>query len=214
MRTLKTMLFILLATAGLQAQGLILEGGLNLNTLHGDSDYGNEITGTSLGYQIGLLKAFNLSESLYVKAGLRAQTKGGQDKATTEFFGETWTTKFNINLYTLDIPVLVGFKAPVFKGNLFVEAGPSLGFNLSAQSRIKTTANGETETTKEKIGIGGEEDELKLIEVSAVGGLGYAWNKYSAAVRFQQGFTNLSNDSEYKLNSRVVSFVFGYRFGN
>ncbi|MEZ4980043.1 MAG: outer membrane beta-barrel protein [Saprospiraceae bacterium] len=213
MKTLKTVFFILLAAVGLNAQGLILEGGINFNSLNGTSEFGNEVTGTSLGFQIGLLKSISLSESLYLKPGIKAQLKGGKDKVTFELFGQEITSKFNIDIYNLEIPIMLGFKAPVFNGNIFVEAGPAISANLFAQSRIKTTENGTTEKESEKITIGNEEGDLRLLEVAVIGGLGYEWSKFSGALRFQQGLTNLVNDDESTLKSRVISIVFGYRFG-
>ncbi|MEZ5057715.1 MAG: hypothetical protein R2879_11850, partial [Saprospiraceae bacterium] len=93
------------------------------------------------------------------------------------------------------------------------EAGPAISANLFAQSRIKTTENGTTEKESEKITIGNEEGDLRLLEVAVIGGLGYEWSKFSGALRFQQGLTNLVNDDESTLKSRVISIVFGYRFG-
>ncbi|MEZ5058846.1 MAG: outer membrane beta-barrel protein, partial [Saprospiraceae bacterium] len=145
MKTLKTVFFILLAAVGLNAQGLILEGGINFNSLNGTSEFGNEVTGTSLGFQIGLLKSISLLESLYLKPGIKAQLKGGKEKVTFDFLGQEVTSKFNIDIYNLEIPIMLGFKAPVFNGNIFVEAGPAISANLFAQSRIKTTENGTTE---------------------------------------------------------------------
>jgi len=135
-------LIILMAFASnTYAQSFILKGGLNSSSMTLKDDDGNysDEAKQKLGYHLGAGIEFSLAESFALETGLMVQTAGF---ATEEILG----IKSSINLLYITVPILAKPKFSLNeKTNIFLVAGPYLGYGLSAKAVFKFAGERESE---------------------------------------------------------------------
>lgn len=133
---------------------------------------GGELSGGSqFGYHVGALAEFTLSEKFALQPELLFSKKG----ASFTFFGIDQKT----NLTYVDIPIMAKFY--VMEG-LSIEAGPQIGFLMSAKSKY----DGETIDIK---------DDLKSLDYGLNIGAGYKLdNGLMFQARYCIGLADISKD--------------------
>ena len=91
-----------------------------------------------------------------------------------------------------------------------LEVGPQIGFLLSANSEIKETFNGESETSDQDF-----KDSVKSIDFGLNFGASYDVSEnIIIGARYNLGLSNINNEDgdANKINNTVFSFSLGYRF--
>ena len=95
----------------------------------------------------------------------------------------------------------------------YVEAGPQIGFMLSATNDVtRTTTNGSsTETRSESTDI---KSDLNTVDFGLNFGAGYNFTKnVNVGLRYNLGLSNIAKDSpDYKVKNSVFSLAVGYTF--
>lgn len=165
-----------------------VKAGVNFANLGGDT----EDTKALVGFQVGGFAEIKLTEKFAIQPELLYSTQGAKNEDS--FGGETY--KYDSKFDYLNVPVMA--KYFVTKG-LSVEAGPQIGFLLSAKE------DGED-----------AKDYVKSIDFGANFGVGYDFTEnISAGIRYNLGLSNI-NDSDssddYKVNNNVFSLTVGYKF--
>ena len=176
------------------AQGVTfgVKAGANLSTLKTDLDGEKYL----LGYHFGGLADIKFSEKFSIQPELLYSLEGAKidDSFSFEDEGTTFGIDYkeDIKLAYLQLPVM--FKYQVAK-NLNLEAGPQIGYLLSAKSDYDVTLrfDGEvmTDSGSEKI-----KDQVKSLNFGLNFGLGYEFsNKMFVQGRYHLGLSDI-NDSE------------------
>lgn len=178
------------------------KAGLNLSNVSIEIDGGME-TDSKVGYNFGAFAEISLSEKLIFQPELLFSTQGFKVKQSIDEFSFEQTNKMNY----LNVPLM--FRYAVF--NKFgLEVGPQVGFLLSANSEIKETFNGESETFDQDF-----KDSVKSIDFGLNFGASYDVSEnIIIGARYNLGLSNINNEDgdANKINNTVFSFSLGYRF--
>jgi opacity protein-like surface antigen len=177
-----------------------VKGGINLSTLTGDV----EDASSKVGFQAGGFAEIKLTEEFSIQPEILYSLQGA--KGDQSGFG--YSSKSTLNLSYLNIPVM--FKYYVAEKFSF-EAGPQIGFLLSAKEDVKVSAYGES--ASEKIDV---KDNLKSIDFGVNFGAGYDFTEnISAGVRYNLGLSNIADFGDgdnTKFRNSVFSLSVGYKF--
>lgn len=210
----KVLLIAAVAVFGLtsvQAQEISFgaKAGLNLANLGGDV----EDTDMKMGLHIGGVVEIPISDQFSFAPELLFSMQGAKVEGTeTEtFFGQTITYDYEAktNLNYLNLPLMAKFY--VAEG-FSLEAGPQVGFLLSAKEEGEVTASAlgmsETESFSEDI-----KDELESIDFGLNFGVGFKMDSgLFFQGRYNLGLANLTGEDEYKINNQVIQFSVGFMF--
>ncbi|MDX1315015.1 MAG: porin family protein [Eudoraea sp.] len=175
------------------AQGDVVfgvRGGVNFTNISGDD---TEEFSSRTGIQLGFLAEFGLTDMLALRPELNFSMQGAE-LSEPGFEGK-------IKLNYLNIPVML--KVDVADG-FFFEAGPQLGFLMSAKEEF------------DEEGESGEEDiknEVKDIDFGGNLGLGYELDSglfFNA--RYNIGFSDINEEEPEKNQNSVFSIAVGFMF--
>jgi len=145
---------------------------------------GNAVENASMhpSFHVGGLANFFLNDNFMIQPEVLYSGKGAKSSIQGTF-------KFGY----IDVPVLVQYKTP---SGFFVEAGPQVGFLISA-----------------KVNSTDWKENMKSTDFSWVGGLGYkSAMGIGASARYDFGYINVSNSGTIK-NKTIMVSVF-YTFGS
>ncbi|WP_338840541.1 porin family protein [Flavobacterium ginsenosidimutans] len=174
-----------------------VKGGINLSNLTGDI----ENTSSKVGFQVGGFAEFKLADKFSVQPEVMYSLQGAKIKESGEFY----SYEGNINASYLNIPVLAKYYVVEKLG---LEAGPQIGFLLSAKNKWEESDNGEKYSGKENI-----KDNFKSTSFSLNIGAGYDFTEnISAGVRYNFGVSNISDFKDEKIHNNVISLSVGYKF--
>lgn len=178
-----------------------VKGGINLSTLTGDV----ENASSKVGFQVGGFAEIKLSDKFSVQPELLYSLQGVKFKDSEIGFATTETTD---NLSYLNIPVM----AKYYVAEKFsLEAGPQIGFLLSAKSDFSgfdgdEDFSGDIDT----------KDFYKSIDFGVNFGAGYDFTEnLSAGLRYNLGLSNIAETVEgenFKQKNSVFSLSVGYKF--
>jgi opacity protein-like surface antigen len=177
-----------------------VKGGLNIANFGGDA----EDTKSLIGFHVGGFAEFKLSEKFAIQPELLYSAQGA--KIEESFEDESFESKLSLGY--LNIPVMAKFY--VAEG-FSLEAGPQIGFLLSAKSKWEETFEGETVSGDTDV-----KDAYKSIDFGVNFGAGYNFTEnLSAGVRYNLGLSNIAENEDgddFKLTNNVFSISIGYKF--
>ena len=209
--------FILALAANVNAQ-IGVKGGLNLATLQQEGQpttFENVEAGSVLGFQVGVMYRFSLSDNLKFQPELLYIQKGGtQNYEETTLDRQTEVETF---YNYLEVPLMLQYYFSEGSG-FFVEGGLFAGFAMSGRNDITTVVAGETFTGEETLNFD-DQDNQRRLDYGASFGLGYAFNNLAINLRYNLGINNLldadainTNDEDPRLSTRGLSATLGYYF--
>ncbi|MDB5278581.1 MAG: PorT family protein [Ferruginibacter sp.] len=156
------------------------------------ADYKKTTNGIQAGasFLAGITPAFSLvSEFYYIR-------RGGKLKANNPLSGNETTLRLN----TLELPVL----ARLHIGSLYVNAGPSIAYNLSGKNKIGELSN--------KLSFSNSSEGFKRFDASVQigGGVEFPFKQKRIAVdiRYNYGLTNIAYGREIYNRGVMVSVFF------
>jgi hypothetical protein len=176
------------------AQNIGIRGGLNFSNGTSKSDDFTLDTETLTGFQIGLTLEVPVGEKTYFNTALLYTTKGYK----FSLFG----AEFKAPLTYLEIPLNIEYKEEVGGVLIFAEAGPYIGFGLSA--KVKTG------NTTQDIDFGSENDELKRVDAGLNFGGGIELDKIRLGINYEVGLVNIENTEDAKTKLRNFSIFAAY----
>ena len=187
------------------------KAGLNVSTITGGYLSG----ATRVGFHVGGLAEIGLNDKFAIQPELLLSMKGASYDSVG-FFGFDATPAADVNLTYIDLPIMA--KYYVIEG-LSVEAGPQVGFLMSAKGLTYDEVN-DTYDTK-----GDVKDEFKSIDVAFNIGAGYKLkNGIMFQARYSLGLTDISEapevdpddifgtSADYKEKNNVIQISVGYQF--
>lgn len=155
-----------------------------------------------------------LSGRFSIQPGISLQGKGTRIEDEIPIFQEssTATQKSDLNLMSIEIPVNAVYYVPVGNGDIFLSAGPYLGYNISG--KIKNSTLNSNSTRSEDISFSGNNKMMNRWDAGINFAVGY---KLSNGLLIQAGYgLGLSNlnasENSKKFSTRTMNFGIGYQF--
>ena len=176
--------FVFLCIAGFSQVIFGVKGGLNLATFTG-----NDVEDAKFhpSFHVGGLVNFMISDKITLQPEVLYSGKGAKSDSRT------------YNLGYVTVPVFVQYNTP---SGFFIEAGPQVGFLVSAKQKI---SGGGTLDFK---------DQVKSTDFSWVGGLGYkTLSGFGAGARYDFGFYNIANQGIIRNKAIMISLFYTFHTG-
>ena len=199
------------------AQTFRIIGGLNLSNMlvKDEEDTYSDDFKMKPGFHIGATVEFPLSNVLSLSTGLLIDTKG----FTTKEEGQDWVTKEKLNLYYLDIPIVLKAANEFDSGvKIFGLIGPYIGVGLSGKVKEEYEYQGQKETFEGDVEWGNDvnEDYLRRFDSGLTFGGGVEVKAILFGISYDLGLYNVLPDNDYgiKMKNRVLKLSIGYRLGN
>jgi hypothetical protein len=173
--------------AGAQHVNFGVKGGLNIYNI---SNNNNSKFDSKAGIHLGLLGHIHLDRSIAVQPELVYSSQGAK-------YSEGGT-EYKLNLGYLNIPVMLQY---MFSNGFRLEAGPQLGFLVSAKSEVNNTninVKSSFNTVDFAVGLG-----VGYIKPST--GLG-------AGLRYNAGLSNINDNSSVKSTNNGFQLGLFYQF--
>jgi hypothetical protein len=173
-----------------------VKAGVNLATLGGDA----EDVSSKIGFHVGGFAEFKISDKFAIQPELLFSTQGAKE----EYSEEGFDVENKLNLSYLNIPVMAKFYVAE---KFSLEAGPQIGFLLSAKSKVESgDFSGEVDV----------KDAYESIDFGVNFGAGYDFTEnLSAGIRYNLGLSNIAkteDGEDFKMNNSVFSLSVGYKF--
>lgn len=184
---------------GITGKGVKL--GLNLTSLGGGDVKSAD---SKMGFAVGGFLTYRINKLIAVQPEVLLTQKKANSEKDVE--GGTW--KYKLDLWYLEIPVLVKFAIPVESSlNPSVFGGPVVALKLSGKGKSEFT-----EGVADKV-VGG----LESYDFGVILGAGVEFTlgffqkgKFTADVRYNLGLTKINTEKDIK--TRAFTFMLGYIF--
>lgn len=220
MNQLKSLFIVLLLSvfsSQLNAQGLILKGGLTMAKvkINTNQESVKALTESNLGFHLSFGYELPINEFLYFEPGLMITTKGMKVKNTFNYLDE-YKIENKMNLVYADVPMLFKLKYKLSETLYTYNAlGPYVGVGITGKIKTKITANGQTEedTTDVKWGESNENGVKRLDFGFSLGG-GIEYNKISLGLSYNMGLVHINTNQEEdggKIYHNLLQLSLGYR---
>lgn len=171
-----------------------IKAGLNMSMLTGSKD---QIMSSTNGFFAGTLLEFKILEKIALQPELLFSAQGAKFKSKNLTFSTTRKMDYLI------LPIMVKY---YIKSGLFVEAGPQVGFLLSANQDVENRITNIS--TSENI-----KDATKDFDMAANVGIGYdILDKIVTQIRYCIGITNTSTLENTDIKNGVFQLSVGYKF--
>lgn len=218
MKKLFLVVAIVATVCGAQAQEFSwgVRAGLNIPNVSEkikgeDGDWSSDYK-SRVGFHVGVVADWGLTEAFYIQPGLYFTTKG----AKADYDGDTE----KINLNYLQLPILASYRFNLGQGDtkLHVNVGPY--FALGVSGKIKFEEDGDSY----KIDAFGTADEdsdeekggLKRFDSGLSFGAGVSVKKFYVGLNYELGLVNIADKDafgdDYKLRNRNFNISVGYNF--
>ena len=183
-----------------QEVGFGAKAGLNIANLSGDI----EDTESLMGLHVGVFAEIKFSERFSFQPELLYSMQGA--KAEDSEMGVTMESKLKLGY--INLPLMVKFYAAE---NFFLEAGPQVGFLMSAKSEWETSGGGASLSGDDDV-----KDDYKSIDFGLNFGLGYNFTEnLSVGARYNLGLSNIADvddSDDFKISNSVIQVSVGYKF--
>lgn len=199
------------------AQKFGLEAGLNFaNMLNKNDDItSSDEYKSKMGFQIGPIVEFSLTNLFSLETGVLFSTKGFKTEDSGTTFGIDWETESRFKLNYLDIPVNLRAGYDIGSIKVIGNIGPYIGIALSGKEKIERTVDGDTEINEYELQIGSDkgEDNIKRTDFGLNIGASAAYKEFEVGLNYGLGIANLSpsTDNGTKFKNRVFSITFAYK---
>ena len=191
-KLLLTAVIAVISIVSINAQEFGAKAGVNFASLNGDEDFDGRTS-----FFVGGVVEFEISESFSIQPELLYSSQG----AKSSFSEEGFDFESTIKLDYLNIPIMA--KYYVTEG-LSIEAGPQVGFLLSAKAEVKEDGESDSEDIK---------DELKSVDFGLNFGLGYKLDSgLNFGARYNLGLSNVPDEDDFDLKNGVFQIAIGYFF--
>ena len=181
--------------------------GLNVATLNGDLEDAKSLIGAHLGGFVEI----KINEKFAFQPELLYSMQGAKSEYSESEPDYSYSEEAKYKLGYLNVPLMAKYFAT---DKLFIEAGPQIGFLMSAKNEFKfsETFMGDTESASGDVDI---KDNLKSIDFGLNFGLGYEFTEnVFASARYNVGLSDINDvqGSDMKIQNGVLQFSVGYKF--
>ena len=215
-------------SATAQESGFGIRASLNLSNVNNKYD-GEVASGESksyyeydfkkrVGFNIGLIYDWGISESFYIQPGLYFTTRGAKIKESEEDY--KYEEKWKLNY--LQIPILASYRIALTDNvKWHINAGPYLAVGVGGKVKWEETYDGDTDKGDYKAFGTADEDSdkekggLKRFDAGLSFGTGVSINKFYIGLTYDLGLVNAADKDtwkDYKMRNRNFSIGVGYNF--
>ena len=176
---------------------------MNISSITGDADLYGDVS-SKIGFQVGGFAEIKISDKFAIQPELLYSAQGAKSKNSE--LGGTSIYKSTIKLAYLNIPLMA--KYYVDEG-FSLEAGPQLGFLLSAEDEEIEIFEGESTTTTTDI-----KDASNSTDFAFNVGAGYdVAENINLGLRYSIGLSNIVKDSgPISVSNSNFAFAVWYKF--
>ena len=202
MRKLFLLTAVLVMFSAVQAEngGFGLKAGLNLASLNGDDIEGD--VNSRVGLYAGAFYEYFLSEQFSIQPELLYSMQGATGEESGNIEGMSYSAESTLKLDYINVPVMAKYYP---MPQLFLQAGPQFGFNISAKSKYEVTINGEMESDE------GDLEDMKSLELGLGFGAGYKFlNNAGVEARYVIGLSIVAEDADVKNSVFQVGLFYGF----
>jgi Outer membrane protein beta-barrel domain len=171
---------------------------------------------SKVGFTIGAVAEISLTDAVVFRPELNFTQKGGKLKETTSGI----STDASLSTNYLELPLNVVYKFEAGGGNVFVGAGPSLGFGLSGKSKYKQSGLGATIEDNTSVKFDGKanapdnDTHFKALDFGANFLAGYQMsNNIFFKASYSLGLSNINPEDGSTTKNKGFGFTVGYMFG-
>lgn len=183
-----------------QVGGFGAKAGVNLASLSGD-DIDGDIN-SRVGLYLGVYYEHFLSEQFSVQPELLYSMQGATGEESGNIEGMSYSAESTLKLDYINVPVMAKYYP---MPQLFLQAGPQFGFNISAKSKYEVTINGETESDE------GDLEDMKSLELGLGFGAGYKFlDNAGVEARYVIGLSEVAEDADVKNSVFQVGLFYGF----
>ncbi|WP_292948945.1 porin family protein [Olleya sp. UBA1516] len=179
------------------------KAGVNFATVGGDV----EDVDARTSFHVGVVAEIMISDKFSVQPELMYSSQGFGSEYSDEILGTTVNYEETLKLDYINLPVMA--KYYVTEG-LSLEAGPQIGFLMSADYEFEASAGGDSESESEDV-----KDDFKSIDFGFGAGLGYKLeNGLNFSARYTLGLANIAEDAEedFSIQNNVFQVSVGFFF--
>lgn len=208
MKKLILSVFVALATIlALNAQNFGIRAGVNFASITGDlDDFASMDTRTS--FNVGVVAEFEISDEFYFQPELLYSGQGAKykfDEPSVNYLMEG-----TLKLDYLNIPLMAKY---YLAEGFSLEAGPQIGFLLSAKDDWEENDDGVKDSGEDDI-----KEDFKSVDFSLNVGLGYKLESgLNFGARYNFGLSNINDTEEvdivdFDMKNGVFQIFLGYNF--
>lgn len=215
-------------SATAQESGFGIRASLNLSNVNNKydgevaseeskSDYEYDFK-NRVGFNIGLIYDWGISESFYIQPGLYFTTRGAKIEESEEDY--KYEEKWKLNY--LQIPILASYRIALTDNvKWHINAGPYLAVGVGGKVKWEETYDGDTDKGDYKAFGTADEDSdeekggLKRFDAGLSFGTGVSINKFYIGLTYDLGLVNAADKDtwkDYKMRNRNFSIGVGYNF--
>lgn len=180
-----------------------VKAGVNLATIGGDVEDADGRTS----FHVGGVAEIMISDKFSVQPELLYSAQGLQSEYSETIMGSELKFEEKLKLDYINLPIMAKFY--VAEG-LSIEAGPQVGFLISAESEVEASYQGESENETDDV-----KDAFKSIDFAAGIGLGYKLDSgLNFSARYTLGLANIAEDAgdDSSIQNNVLQVSLGYMF--
>lgn len=231
---MKKIIMLAVLTAGMvfsataQESGFGVRASLNLSNVNNKydgevgsgeskSDYENDFK-NRVGFKIGVIYDWGISESFYIQPGLYFTTRGAKIKESEEDY--KYEEKWKLNY--LQLPILASYRIALSDNvKWHINAGPYVAVGVGGKVKWEVTDDGDTDKGDYKAFGTADEDSdqekggLKRFDAGLSFGTGVSINKFYVGLTYDLGLVNAADKDawkDYKMRNRNFSIGIGYNF--
>lgn len=201
-----------LVAAGAQAQTSYgLKAGVNLGKFSNQSEAIKDFQKNNVSFYVTGFADIPVAPQFSIQPGVSLQGKGNK----YDYDSDGLDGSASVNTMSIEIPVNAVYYIPAGTGNVFLGAGPYVGFNISGKHKLEGNLGELGAAGESDIKFSGDDKDMNLIDagVNFLGGYKFG-NGFLINAGYGLGLSNLSpsSDSDNKFSNRVLSFGLGFQF--
>lgn len=190
------------------------KAGLNIASLKSDTNEFKDLD-SKTSYHVGVMAELKISDKFAVQPELLFSSQGAKKDQSSELVGVKTTTEATWDFNYLNLPVMAKYYVT---DGLSLEAGPQIGFLMSAEAKQKTTISGGSINTENEVKED-LKDTTKSVDFGLNFGAGYKLGSgLSIGARYNLGLSNMVDsgnedvDNDVKIKNGVIQVSVGYFF--
>lgn len=180
-----------------------VKAGVNFASLSGDDL--DDLDGLT-GFHVGGVAEVLFSDKFSLQPEIFYSAQGAKSEYTGAYI-DSFEVKTKLKLDYINIPVIAKYYVT---RELSIEAGPQIGFLVSAKQKIKVSGGGDSESDSVDL-----KDYYKGLDFGLGLGLGYKFeNGLNFSARYNIGLSNVSDEDsdDFSIKNNVFQLSVGYMF--
>jgi len=202
---------VLLAACAQAQTSYGLKAGVNLGKYSNQTEEAKDYQKNNVSFYVTGFADIPVAPQFSIQPGVSLQGKGAKYEATGDNVSGTSST----NTMSVEIPVNAVYYIPAGTGNVFLGAGPYVGFNISGKTKAEGALGGVEGSVDRDLKFSGDNKDMNLIDAGVNFLAGYKLsNGFLINAGYGLGLSNLSpsDNSDNKFSNRVLSFGLGFQF--